>query len=226
MTAGTAAEGREAEMRLDDLSLGDIVQLQFLERSDWGRLSVRLFGAIPKHSVLVASPTISGRTVAVREGQAVAVRLFTGDVAMAFSSRIMGVVNRPAPYLHLSWPDSVAEVSVRQAFRVSAEIEARIKTLAGREASVQVGDLSPFGAHLRAAAPCVDVGDRLVLLVELPIEALPNEELRLDAVVRNVSQDDAAGVSIGIQFLDLTPRQALSVRAFLYSLLSSAQRQA
>ena len=74
--ATTTPRTREAEVRFEEIRLpvGESLQLQWLAGEQSIRHYSRLIGYVKGQSVLVTAPTVNGKVVLMREGQAVLVR--------------------------------------------------------------------------------------------------------------------------------------------------------
>jgi c-di-GMP-binding flagellar brake protein YcgR len=117
-----------ATARKVNFRFGDVVQL---EESSGHKASyrVQLVGVLPGLSLLVTAPDVRGAHVPLADGQIFEVRIFNGDDALAFSSMVIRSCQEPYPYVHLSYPERIEHVLVRNARRTRLKLPAQVNPL-------------------------------------------------------------------------------------------------
>jgi hypothetical protein len=210
-----------------ELQVGDTLQLEFVTEERSPRYSVRLIGYLPKGSVLVTMPERNGRVVAVREGQNVVARGFSGSHASAFPARIIRTALHPYPYMHLSYPEEKAEVLVRSARRASVALEATVSGLRPNEGwstwqPATLTDLSLSGLSIETAL-ALPRGAPIKVHARLQLDNVGARVLPLGGTVRTIqeSANPQAPWRLGVEFDALEPDATLMLRAFMYQQLMS-----
>jgi hypothetical protein len=201
------------------LEVGDVLQLQVISPDKDDRYSVAVIGYLPGESVLVTAPTIEGKVQFVREDQRFAVRMLRGSHVYGFVAKVLHVAIKPFPYLHLSFPDEVESITVRDADRVETEIPALVRNTnlpdeQGSWQPVYIRDLSTTGARLESITPLGREGEMMRIRFQLEVcEA--EEEIDLLADIRNQilhssnSDDKAHRYITGTRFHTLNRYQKL-----------------
>ncbi len=204
------------------LQIGDVLQLQFAPPSDnLDRYATTLVGFLPGQSLIITTPRKQGKPIIVREGQTFTVRILQGSAIFGFVAGVLKVSSRPFPYLHLDYPDEVETAIVRNAPRVTTEIQASItwpkESDAGVRAAVVV-DISATGARVMDTRKLGEVGT--VIQLAHPIKVCGNEDmLKVMGLIRNIretEQEDGARHFIhGIEFRGLTRFQEVLLCAYV-----------
>lgn len=204
------------------LHIGDVLQLQFAPPSKiQDRYATTLVGFMPGQSLIITTPRKQGRPIIVREGQAFTVRMLQGSNIFGFVARVLKSVSTPYPYLHLDYPDEVETAVVRNAPRVSTEIQAVVsRPLEGdsTEHPVVIADISNTGARVMHNSPLGEVGS--VIQVQHPLKVCGGEdELKVMGKIRNVREvkrDDGSSLYVhGIEFRGLTRFQEVLLCAYV-----------
>lgn len=217
---------------------GDVVQLE--PKAD-GRTGyrVQLVGVLPGLSLLVTAPDVRGQPVALADGEAFDVRVFNGDDALAFTSTVLRSCREPYPYVHLTYPEKIEQVQVRNARRARLQLAAQITLLRDgiddqlfpaieRVGPVRQGtirDISTAGAQLEAPVALGPVGTHMIITTQLAFDRVSGRNVVLPAEIRNVREipDDQGVISFhyGVQFIELTPEADLALSAFVYRHLAA-----
>lgn len=171
------------------LEVGDVVQLQVISPEKDDRYAVTVIGYLPGESVLVTAPTIGGKVQFIREDQRFAVRMLHGSNVYGFVAKVLQVAVKPFPYLHLSFPDEVESITVRDADRVETEIPALVRNtnLPDKQGSWQpvfIRDLSTTGARLESVIPLGREGEMMRIRFQLEV-CDAEEEIDLLADIRS-----------------------------------------
>jgi c-di-GMP-binding flagellar brake protein YcgR len=211
--------------QLLQLKIGDAIQVQLASDQNDTRHMVRVIGAQPGVSLLIATPRVHGSTLLLREGQLMTIRLLTGNAVYGFETRVLRVCTSPFPYLHVAYPKEFASTVVRKAQRASTHVIASVENAdrggAGEEPfSVVIGDLSVAGASLLAPAAIGAVGDSLMIRTRLTVGGI-EKYLSLSAVIRGVRVRDEPGAEAvryrhGVEFQMLGPDDQLVLHGYVY----------
>ena len=202
--------------------VGDPLLLQVMAGHGDERCKVRLIGFSVGKTVIVEAPSGTGNFVAMREGQEVIARSFSGKLAYGFSTSVLKVCSTPLAYLHLAYPDFVQKAAVRESTRVAFSIIGMASRLEeGAEVepfSVLLVDFSTTGAAFTAASGAADKGN--VLRVSFRVKIQEIEVLPVvDCIVRScapVEGDGGGKHRYGVQFKDLKTQDLLVLQSMVY----------
>jgi c-di-GMP-binding flagellar brake protein YcgR len=211
---------------LINLPAGTILQVQATVPENASRYSVRLIGSLPGSSLVVTTPSVDGKVQIVREGQRFTVRVLKGERVLGFVAQVLYASMKPYPHLHLEYPSQFEQIVVRNASRVSVQVNAAVRNTeqpnehdSFRQALIV--DLSETGAKLSSNAAFGQVGETLHIKFELAISGQA-EELGLVGIIRNVAErdeDDAIGGGhiylTGVQFQSLSRFQQVLLHAWV-----------
>lgn len=207
-----------------NLQIGEVLQLQFAPPSEiQDRYAATLIGSMPGQSLIITTPRKQGKPIIVREGQAFTLRILKGSNIFGFIARVLKVSAKPFPYLHLDYPSDVEMAVVRNAPRVSTEIQATVsKPLQGdtNELSVLIVDISSTGMRVMHTQELGEVG--AVIQITNSIQVCGGEDiLKILGVIRNVrevTRDDGSRAFVyGIEFRGLTRFQEVLLCAYVLS---------
>lgn len=206
------------------LQPGDSLQLQSMA-DDKRRFRARLVGYVPYQSVVVTAPSPEDKVLLIREGEMFMVRGYVGDHAVAFRSRVLMTQRQPYAYMHLSYPQELEKAAMRKAPRIRVERMVNVvnDTAGGAGVVAVMRDLSATGALIESVNPLGNPGDRLVIETSFDFEGMPDQAQRLTAVIRNLRDPAGEAVGQGVEFHELTPEAALSLRAYVYERLARGQ---
>jgi c-di-GMP-binding flagellar brake protein YcgR len=194
------------------MQVGDVVQLQRIvpEKEQESRYTVTVIGFVPGKSILVTAPVIKGKVQFVLEDQRFAVRTLRGSNVIGFVATVMHTAVKPYPYLHLSFPEEVESIAVRNAERVETNMPALVKNTKNPDEThhwqpALIKDLSATGARFESFTHLGENGERLQIRFKLEV-CNAEENIDLVAKIRNhtliTSGTDAGGVlySTGTEF--------------------------
>ncbi len=170
-------------------------------------------------------PADTAGIYAANEGDALTLRAFDGDRAIAFNSTVLRSCVQPYQYLHLSYPQRLEQVVVRHSRRLNVERDSLLLDGA-QEVPVRVLNLSMTGALLAGPVGAATLGATVGLKTTLPFKGLGDQPLNLDATVRNI-KDEVEGVQTrslyGVAFNDLPVAMDIVLRAFVFERLYSRE---
>jgi c-di-GMP-binding flagellar brake protein YcgR len=206
------------------LQIGDVLQLQFAPPSEnMDRYAATLVGFLPGQSLVITTPRKSGNPIIIREGQSFTVRMLQGSNIFGFVSRVLHVSSKPYPHIHLAYPDDVESAVVRNAPRVSTELQATVIKPKGASAKelqrqVIISDISSTGARLIDRQKLGEVGS--VLQVTQTLAVCGGEDvLKVLGVIRNIRETtDRDGTNRylhGIEFRGLNRFQQLILCSYV-----------
>lgn len=208
------------------LQIGDVLQLQFAPPSEvLDRYAATLVGYLPGQSLIITTPRKQGNPILVREGQTFTVRMLQGSNIFGFIARVLKSSAKPFPYLHLAYPAEVESAVVRNAPRISTEIQAivsRRSPSSGVEDQrpVVISDISSTGARILHGERLGALGEVIQLTHTVPV-CHGEDVLRVMGVIRNirekVREDGARYFVHGIEFRGLTRFQELLLCAYVLS---------
>lgn len=221
--ATTTPRTREAEVRFEEIRLpvGESLQLQWLAGEQSIRHYSRLIGYVKGQSVLVTAPTVNGKVVLMREGQAVLVRLFSGKSIYAFSTSVLKATNVPYPYVHLMYPPHVKTQVVRRAPRVDVQLIATMRDASDAEHAATIANLSRGGCLLKVKRESVAIGDRVRLAFKVVMDDIEHL-VRAAGVVRSVvaaAPGSDEPTQAGVEFEEMSGQDKLVITALVYQRL-------
>lgn len=221
--AATTPRARETEVRFEEIRLpvGESLQLQWLAGEQTIRHYARLIGYVKGQSVLVTAPTVNGRTVLMREGQAVLVRLFSGKSIYAFSTSVLKATNVPHPYVHLAYPPQVKTQVVRRAPRVDVQLIAAMRDASDSEHAVIIANLSRGGCLLKIRRESAAIGDPVRLAFKVVMDDVEHL-VRVAGIVRSIvaaapGSDEPS--QAGVEFEEVSGQDRLVITALVYQRL-------
>ncbi len=192
--------------------VGDILQLQKAGDDTSERYASTVIGFVPGKSLLVTTPMVNDKSVLVREGQQFTVRMIQGSHIQGFVARVIHNAMAPYPYIHLSFPQEVEYIQIRNADRTDADIpvvtrDIKLPDQKDNWKSASIKDISASGARLESMSKIGKKDDTLLLRFKLQI-CSKEEEMELQTIIRNVDEPsdvdaDEWGVYVfGAQFKD------------------------
>jgi len=172
------------------IQVGEPLQLQPRDGGDSRRLHVNLIGYLAGTSLLVTTPMTADKIMIIREGQPFVVRVMVGNRIVGFTTTVLRTCSRPFPYLHLSYPEEMEQITVRQAQRVRVKLFASLKNSNpdfqfDKPKSATIVDLSTSGALLVSSEQLGETEDKVTVNCAVKI-ADTEKLLTLPAIIRNV----------------------------------------
>ena len=178
------------------IQVGEAVQLQTRDGEDHRRLSVRIIGYMTGVSLLVTTPRVKDKVMIIREGQPFVARMMAGNQIVGFATTVMRTCSRPFPYLHLSYPEEMEQITVRKAQRVRVKLFAALKNAnpefqPEKPQSATVVDISTSGAQVIAKELLGEVGDTVTLSCAVKIGGV-EKLLSIPSIIRSVQLEHNA----------------------------------
>jgi c-di-GMP-binding flagellar brake protein YcgR len=207
------------------LQIGDVLQLQFASPSEnQDRFAATLVGFLPNHSLVITTPRKNGNPIIIREGQSFTVRMLQGSNIFGFVARVLHVSSKPYPHIHLAYPADVESAVVRNAPRVTTELQAVVIKPQGATGSdlqrkVIISDLSSTGARVIDTKRLGEVGT--IIQVSQTLSVCGGEDvLKVLATIRNIREIEAPDGSIryvhGLEFRGLNRFQQLLLCSYVH----------
>ncbi len=186
------------EMENTDLKIqvGESLQLQPRDGEDSRRMHVKLIGYLPGASLLVTTPQVADKVMIIREGQPFVVRMMVGNRIVGFATTVLRSCSRPFPYLHLSYPEEMQQITVRKAQRVHVRLFASLKNANpdfqfDKPHPATIIDISTSGAMMVSTEPLGDIYDEVLVNCVFKIAGM-DKLLSLPAMIRNVHAEQHA----------------------------------
>ncbi|MGA8863657.1 MAG: PilZ domain-containing protein [Gallionella sp.] len=178
---------------------------------------VEYVAALHGRSILVAQPASTTSKRGLLVGDHYLVRGFNGTSEFTFTSEVSALQSEPFAYAHLTYPDLVEVLVVREALRVNVSIPvAAMPDGATKHIFGTVKNLSVIGAMIESAAPLGSEGDKIDIAFSANVEKR-EVDLKIPAVIRNVGKKDAGGVfRNGLEFQDVANQDKLVLYYLLY----------
>lgn len=214
------------------LQVGEPLQLQPRDGEGGRRMQVKVIGYLPGRSLLVTTPRVKDKVMIIREGQPFVARVMIGNRIVGFATTVLRSCAVPYPYLHLSYPEEMEQITVRKAQRVRVKLFASVKTSdpefqSEKPQPVTVIDISTSGAQVISAEPVGEVGDRLQLNCLIKVGDT-EKLLGIPTLLRNVHLEDEGGAesySHGLEF-ELTDQQDIfALHGFVYEQIVKLQSE-
>lgn len=225
--AGTPVAYAFRDMRL---KVGDRVQLEPPPQMSAGRVTINVVGWVDGESLILSAPMTARGRLALRSGEIVMLRAFTGRNAFAFRSSVLHSLTPPFHLLHLSFPDNVTGIEVRSSPRYRVDLPVEVGADGGKPAvQARMDNISSTGALVTALEPLGAPGDKLKLAFEVDLHGVQTR-LKLQAVVRAVKTEEENGEAPrhrhGVEFVDLAPNDKLVLGALVWFYMYEHPRQA
>ncbi len=204
-----------AQMRL---KVGDQVYLELQSRLVKGRTAVTVLGWLEDQCLMVTAPKDVNVRLLLKEGEAVLMRLFTGQNAFAFTATIQRTVNSPFQYLHVSYPDKVERASVRNSPRCRVNLPVTITAGDKPPSAATVLNIGTTGALIEAAELAEAGGSPLQIALSFELHGVPIS-LNLRAEVSGIKNKPDGGSpthQYGVRFSNLTDNDRLILGSLLY----------
>jgi len=195
-----------------------------IERVDSGKkYPVQLLGFRRQRSLMVSPPqTKNGAEILLDNGEALNVRFINGKTIGAFECQVVYRCYQPFSYIHLSYPEQIESVDIRNAERVSADIEASVDSdfvMVGEwPKKVVLRNLSESGLCFVSDEFLGLIGHELNFSVGLTVNDV-EKTLCLPGVIRNIEHhalpNGRKDYQVGVQFLALNDNDRLVLSSFV-----------
>lgn len=204
-----------------NLHIGDSIRLQRISPDNNDRYNVKLIGYLPGQSLLVTMPMVDGKLHFLKEGYRFAVRILWGSDVQAFVCRVIHVALKPYPHIHLSYPEDIETVSVRNAERFDTNLHGLVRNTQHEDRDenwhpMLIKNLSMTGARTESVQPLGKRGERLI--IRFGIEVCGSvERLELLGEIKNRSMSgegdaDDSRYILGIAFIAINRFQEVLLR--------------
>ena len=199
--------------------LGDIVQLQYVAFSDRERLNAKVIGYAPNKSLILSAPVVSGTAPFLQEKQRFVVRMMRGSQVYAFEAEVLKYLTSPYAHVHLSQPQHVEAIQVRNSRRVNTEVVIAVQPADDEDqsSSATMLNTSLTGALIKTDKPLGDKNDSLLISSEFAFYDF-QKYLRFNAIIRNVTIPDnnQNDYRYGVEFEGLDDEQKLILHGYVY----------
>jgi len=145
------------------LAIGTPLNIQVQADNGGTRLNARVLGMLEGASI-IAHLLAPGP---LRVGDKVSVRCLEGRSISGFRSTVIEICSSPYAHFHLSYPNQLERVEVRQSERVSVAIPVTVHTADGVGVTAEVRDLSASGISLSSPVP-IEVGSTIEVSMYSP----------------------------------------------------------
>lgn len=203
-----------AEMRL---KVGAQISLEPPRRIVGARATAKVLGWLEGASILVTAPQSAVGRLVLQEGEPVLARAFTGKSAFAFRAMILRAAYLPFPYLHLSFPDKVEQVQIRNSFRYRVQLPATIA--AGGKSGVpgRILDIGTTGALIETAGSLDQDAGPIRIAVALELHGTPvSLDLHAQVRVAKSVEQGTPHYQYGVEFKDLQGNDRLVLGSLLW----------
>lgn len=204
------------------LRLNDIIHLQPMGGSAAERYPVRLIGVAEGRSLIV----VSAESRCFVLGEQYVARCLSGMSVYGFTTDVLKVAIDPYAYLHLSYPQKVQSVGVRQSERVRVSIPVEIQSASGETHAGILTDLSHTGAQVAVNSGLGKVGEKATLAFDLAFAGVTNKivsEVVVKSVRENTGKPDAGEKQWlhGVHFEGHSEQQHLMLHGFVYEQMAA-----
>jgi hypothetical protein len=200
------------------LKAGDRMQIEPPSILCPERLPVKYIGHLKDVSVIVTLPMKNGFPLALREGEKIVMRAFSGQNVFGFTATIDRICKFPFNYLHLSYPEQVSGLTVRNSPRIKTRIIASIEREGSEKTSGMLANLSTTGAGLDARQALGKAGDLLTLSFRVDIHNVEMYLMVKAAIIALIPQaaGDAGTIRHGLEFRELSPNDCVLLQSLIY----------
>lgn len=184
-----------------------------------------VIGWIKDEYLIVRIPMEQGAPIALRDGEKLTMRVFSGVNVCSFSAVVERVFGRPLYYAHVTFPNDIQGTSLRTAMRVKVDIPAHLKLTNGAELPGFLVNLSVSGALLETKRALPE--DAETVDVQFTLLTEPDKRqviINTRAAIRNVSAVNAGDAAqpkfaYGLQFIELDPAHYMMLQNLTYQAL-------
>lgn len=197
-----------------------------LERVETGKkYPVQLLGFRLHRSLMVTAPQTKCADVLLDSGEALNVRFINGKTVGAFEAQVVVRCYQPFSYIHLSYPEQIESIDIRNAERVSADLEASVDSdfvmVGDWPKQVVLRNLSESGLCFVSDEFLGLIGHELNFSVTLSINKI-EKTLCLPGVIRNIEHltldSGQKEYQVGVQFLTVNENDFLVLSSYVLAL--------
>jgi c-di-GMP-binding flagellar brake protein YcgR len=186
-----------------------------LEGDSWYASTVVEVGG---QSFSIQTPCTGKIPVSIHSGNKIRVRVPTEEGLFLLSCEVLGEVSEPEARIELEFPKEVIHLERRAFQRLPIQLEtqyAEIRNGGGLSFSRSTSlDISGGGMRLETNRHC----PRETLLrvkFQIPLSQMEEELILTGRIVRSVPGEGARKSQIGVEFIDISPRQQESLVQFV-----------
>jgi len=205
-----------------DLSLTIGASLTIETISPVRKYPVHLLGYAENRSLFISSPLRDGNEVLLDKDCVVAVRLLVGKNVCAFETKVLYRSIQPYTYYHLAYPEEITVLQVRNSERVETLIETDVDSdfdiIGNWPRAAKINNLSKTGARMISSTDLGENGQEILLQFEVTVSGI-NKRVCLPSIIRNVENNESGDdekFTVGVQFLELTDEEMLTLSTYIY----------
>jgi c-di-GMP-binding flagellar brake protein YcgR len=162
-------------------------------------------------SFFIASPKNANVAITVRAGQDIRVGVPSKDGLFVLTCPALSGSQEPDARLEIGFPKEVVHVERRAFPRLLVRLEAQyaeIRSGSGRLSFSQSTALDISGGGIRLETNRVCLQETLLRVkFQLPLEDMEEELIVTGRIVRSVPGEGARKSQVGVEFIDISPRQ-------------------
>jgi len=220
-------ESAEAPFTFDDIRLkvGDRLQLEPPSQLSHERFTVKVIGYLKGISILVTTPIASnGLRLLLKESDKVILRSFSGMNAFAFASIINHIYTYPYSYLHLSFPETLQGIKIRNTPRIKTNIVAAVQNSSSPQplqVSAVISDINASGTSLVSKQSLGNKGDVIHMAFRVQLHNVETF-LSLNGIIRTTTSDNELDVKNkgyihhGVEIQNLEPNDYVVLQSYIY----------
>jgi len=212
----------ETTESFSDLNLTVGASLTIETISPVRKYHVQLLGYAENRSLLISSPLRDGKEVLLEKDCVVAVRLLVGKNVCAFETKVLYRSIQPYSYYHLAYPEDITVLQVRNSERVDTLIETDVDSdfdiVGDWPRAAKINNLSKTGARMISSTHLGEKGQEILLQFEVTVSGI-NKRVCLPSIIRNVENNELEEdekFTVGVQFLELTDEETLTLSTYIY----------
>ncbi len=216
-----------------NLSVGDALQLQVVSASNRApnrRYYVKLIGFLNKSGIVVSHPMQDEKLLPIEDGQGFQVRGFSGRKVYEFNAKVLSASPRPYPHLHLSFPNQIECLTMRNALRIQPKLAGWIEVMGAALPPVKIPaivvDLSTSGARIHANRKFGKIGDKVGVGFRLPIDG-EGQVFSIPAVIRKSYSEmlpqehgGAEVITHGLEFIHPEGCMRMALQSYIYKTMA------
>ena len=207
-------------MEIDIFSVGLPLYLQVIKMKYGERYPTILIGWEKDAFVIARYPYSGGKPIQISKNDGCIVRFLREGEVYGFQTEVLSFQFYPVPLLFFKYPQDIEFIEIRKSKRYKANIPLKMMHLKSRKLrEARIIDISETGCMVRSDASAADTyefGDALYITFNVI-----DRTLELDCGLRNFRSDDKE-ISLGMEFLNLTPEKGEAIRSIIEMLKSAA----
>jgi c-di-GMP-binding flagellar brake protein YcgR len=217
-------------VKFDEMHLPIGVRMQMMVGPANQQYATSLVGYVRGEYLIVRIPVVNGLSIALRQGESIKMRVFSGVSVFMFTTHIEHFLLGGLYLLLLSFPKSIQATTFRNATRVPVQVEAQVTPYTGPVRGVAtptvIRDLSMHGALVTSASALGATDDEIAMSFTLTTQSSTEGlNVSLKAFIRNVQTSGGnATYRYGVEFETLQNNNKLYVQEFLYEHMLDIRR--